>query len=156
MIQYFDFSEVTRIDLKDKDGDILSFNRYTDKAKIIAGFLKCSRTKGEEVLRELEKEYDVYTCKDYQIVLAKSERIIYNFEIGGETWYKGHKYNELNEWAFRKLIDGIKPKEKKAPKLKKVVVTCTEKQVLKAKQLYYAKSIGFDITYKDYARWHLV
>ena len=156
MIQYFDFSEVTRIDLKDKDGDILSFNRYTDKAKTIADFLKSSIKKGEEVLRELEKEYDVYTCKDYQIVLAKDNKIIYNFEIGGETYYNGHKYNELNEWAFRKLVDGIKPKEKKPPKLKKVVVTCTERQVLKAKQLYYAKSIGFDITYKDYARWHLV
>jgi hypothetical protein len=156
MIQYFDFSEVTKIDLIDKDGDVLTFNKYADNSKAVAAFLKCSRTKADEVLEDLRKQYDVFTCSDFQIVLAKGDKIIYNFEAGGETWYNGHKYNELNEWAFRKLVDGIKPKEKKPPKLQNVVVTCTERQVQKAKQLYYAKSIGFDITYKDYAKWHLI
>ena len=90
----------------------------------------------------------------YQIVLAKGDKVIYNFEIAGETWYNGHKYNELNEWAFRALCDGIKPKEKKPPKLKKIVVMSTERQLKKAKQLFYAKNIGFSITAKDYQRWH--
>ena len=33
---------------------------------------------------------------------------------------------------------------------------CTERQLKKAKQLFYAKNIGFSITFKDYQRWHLL
>lgn len=151
----FDFAE-TRKELTDKDGDILVFNVFTDKVKTIAHFLKCSVCKAREVLAELEKEYDVYTCGTFQIVLAKDSRIIYNFEIGGETWYQTHKYNTVNEWQFRKLVEGIKPKEKRPPKQKKITLMITERQQMKARQLFYAHSIGFDINYRDYQKWHLL
>lgn len=152
----FDFSDTEKIELIDADGEKIIFNRYADKSKAIAYFLKCSQTDAEKVLRDLQKNYDVYSCNLYQIVLAKENKIIYNFEICGETWYKGHKYNELNEWAFRKLVDGIKPKEKKPPKSKVITITSTERQLRKAKQLWYAKTIGFNITSKDYIKWHLL
>ena len=150
------FIEDEIIILTDKDGDKIVFNRYADRVSAIRAFLKCSKKEAEKTLEELSREYEVYSCKDYQIVLAKGDKVIYNFEIAGETWYNGHKYNELNEWAFRALCDGIKPKEKKPPKLKKIVVMSTERQVKKAKQLYYANNIGFSITAKDYQRWHLL
>ena len=143
-------------ELSDKDGDKIIFNPYTDKTNAICYFLKCTKTKAIEVQKELEKEYQIFTCSFWQIVLAKENRIVYNFEINGETWFNGHKYNTLNEWAFRKLVEGIKPKEKKPPKPKVITVTSTERQLRKAKQLWYAKTIGFNITSKDYIKWHLL
>ena len=152
----FDFSDTEKIELKDKDGDIIPFNRYSDKTKAICRFLKCNQETTRKVQKELEKDYQIFTCGDWQIVLADNEQIIYNFEIGGESVYLGHKYNELNEFAFRKLVEGIKQKEKKPPKAKTVIVTATERQLRKAKQLWYAKEIGFNITSKDYMKWHLL
>lgn len=50
----------------------------------------------------------------------------------------------------------LKMKAEKKSRLKKMEVTCTEIQLKKAKQLYYAHEIGVDVTYKDYQRWHLL
>lgn len=88
----FDFTE-TRKELTDKDGDVLVFNVFTDKAKTIAHFLKCT------------------VCK---------------------------------------------AKEKRPPKQKRITLICTERQQMKARQLFYAHSIGFDINYRDYQKWHLL
>lgn len=154
--QAFDFSDAILIDLVDADGDVLQMNRYADPTKAISRFLKCSQTKAQETLQELRKEYQVYCTGDFQIVLAQGEKAIYNFELCGETWYKGHKYNPFNEWAFRKLCEGIKPKINKAPKPKQITITATERQVRKAKQLFYARTIGFNIKGNDYQRWHLL
>ena len=154
--QTFDFSDAILIDLVDADGDVLQMNRYADPTKAICRFLKCSQKKAQETLQELRKEYQVYSTGRFQIVLAQGEKAIYNFELCGESWYNGHKYNPFNEWAFRKLCDGIKPKINKAPKQKQVVITATEKQIRKARQLFYARTIGFNITGKDYQRWHLL
>lgn len=154
--QAFDFSDAILIELVDADGDVLQMNRYADPTKAICRFLKCSQKKAQETLQELRKEYQVYCTGSFQIVLAQGERVIYNFELCGETWYKGHKYNPLQEWNFKKLCDGIKPKINKAPKPKQITITATERQVRKARQLFYAKTIGFDISGKDYQRWHLL
>lgn len=150
------FIEDEIIILTDKDGEKLVFNRFADRIKAIQAFLKCTKKEAQETLEMLKKEYEIYSCSEFQIVLTKDNKIIYNFELCGETWYNGHKYNELNEWAFRKLCEGIKPKEKRPPKPKQIIVTATEKQIKKAKQLYYAKNIGFNITTKDYQKFHLL
>ena len=153
----FDFSDTEKIELKDKDGDIIPFNRYSDKTKAICRFLKCNQETARKVQKELEKDYQIFTCGDWQIVLADNEKIIYNFEIGGESVYLGHKYNELNEWDFRAFCEGRKVKtEKKKPKPKTIILTCTESQLKRAKQLYFASSIGFNITQKDYKKYFLL
>ena len=146
------FSENEVAELIDSDGNRMYFNRFTYKIKTICSFLKCSRKQGEEVLRDLQKEYSVFTCRQDQIVLAKGNRIVYNFELAGETVFNGHEYNELNEWDFMKLVKGLKPRKDKT----KINVMCTEIQVKRAMQLYYAISLGFDVTRKDYQRWHLL
>ena len=106
---------------------------------------------------ELEKDWNIYTDgRQEQIVLCKGERLVYNFKLYGQTYLHGHKYNELNEWDFRKLVDGMKPKPEKKSRPKRIIVMCTEIQLRKAKQLWYATKIGFDITAKDYRRWHLL
>lgn len=143
------------ITLKDKDGDDVIMSKYTDKAKAVAYFLHCSKTKAVEHLAKLEKQYDVYTCGFWQIVLAKGTECIYNFELNGESFYQGHKYNELGQWAFIHFIEGRKVEKKKSRK-KDIIIMCTERQLQKAKALMYASKIGFNITYKDYQRWHLL
>lgn len=152
----FDFSDVTEITLEDRDGDRFTFDRYADRISAIRYFLKCTKTRAAQVLEDLEKEWDVYADGMYQIVLCKGKLIAYNFEIYGQTYWHGHKYNELGEWDFRRIVDGLKPKAEKKSRLKKIEVTCTEIQLKKARQLYYAHEIGFDVTYKDYQRWHLL
>lgn len=150
------FFEENVIILTDKDGEKIAFNRYTDKTKTIKNFLHCTNEKANEVLCELEKEYDVITCSDYQIILSKNNLIIYNFEIGGETVYKGHKYNPVNEWDFRDFVEKGKIKKETKKRKKDIELTLTERQLSKAKQLNYASEIGFDIGYNDYALWHIV
>ena len=149
----FDFSEY----FLDKDGDKVKVNYLSDTIKEIESFLKCSKAKAVEVLAELKKEYDVYSNNN-QIILIQNNKVVYNFEMFGMTFYCGHKYNDCNEWDFRNFVEGKKTKiEKKqtSRRLPKITVTATEKQIKKAQQLYYAKSIGLDITYKDYQRFYL-
>lgn len=45
----------------------------------------------------------------------------------------------------KQLLEGLKDLDDDA-----------EIQLKKARQLYYAHEIGFDVTYKDYQRWHLL
>lgn len=151
----FDIGQYVLISLFDIDGDEIIMNKDADPKKAISYFLNCSTKKAGEVLEELKKDYDVYATSFWQIVLAQGNKVIYNFEINGETWYNGHKYNELGKYQFIKLVEGIRPKSRKPAREKKITLTVTEQQLKKAKQLYYAKSIGFNITYKDYQKWHL-
>lgn len=146
------------VTLIDKDGDKFVFNRWADKNKAVMSFLHCTKSRASEVIKDPEKDWDIYTDgRQEQIVLCKGERIVYNFELCGQTYYlHGHKYNELNEWDFRKLVDGMKPKLEKKSRPKRIIVMCTEIQLKKAKQLWYATKIGFDVTAKDYQRWHLL
>lgn len=37
-----------------------------------------------------------------------------------------------------------------------IKITCTKEQLKRAKQLWYAKTIGFNIRYEDYKRWKLL
>lgn len=149
---YFDFSET----LIDADGDKVFIDIMTDPLKVIAMFLKCSKTKGREVYGLLSKEYQLY-ANPCQIILAQGGKVLYNFEMYGQTYYNGHKYNEVNEWDFRNFVDGKKIRtEKKNSVPKKIKITCTEMQLKRAAQLYYAHTIGFDINYKDYARFYLM
>ena len=147
------------IKLKDKDGDKIVVDPLRDTEAEIKGMLNCSSAEAKKTLALLEQEYQVYS-KPCQILLCKKEDVIYNFETYGMTWgteERPHKYNELNEWDFRSFVDGKKLRpEKKTPKIKKVVVTSTETQIKRAKQLYFAKTIGFDITYKDYQKYYLL
>lgn len=149
---YFDFSET----LIDADGDKVFVDIMTDPLKVIAMFLKCSKTKAREVYGLLSKEYQLY-ANPCQIILAQGGKVLYNFEMYGQTYYNGHKYNEVNEWDFRNFVDGKKIRtEKKNSVPKKIKITCTEMQLKRAAQLYYAHTIGFDINYKDYARFYLM
>lgn len=146
-----DFTEV----LTDTDGDKVVVDCLSDTVKEIARFLKCTRTKARQVLKELRKKYTVYSNPG-QIVLADGEKALHNFEIFGQTFYKGHKYNELNEWDFRRFIDGKKKKTRQTAAVRQLALTSTEAQLKRAAQLYYALRIGFDINYKDYRRFYLV
>lgn len=52
---------------------------------------------------------------------------------------------------------GIKPIKEAAEKPPKPIkITCTEIQLKRASQLYYARSAGFNIGYADYQRFYLV
>ena len=145
-----------KITLTDSDGDTFQADSFYSAIKEIARFLKCSKTKANDVLQSLRKQYEVY-AKPGQILLTQDKRIKYNFEMYGQTWYNGHKYNDLTEWDFKSLVEGKKIKKLKKPaSVKTIALTCTERQIKKAKQLYYAHTIGFLITYKDYKRWHLL
>lgn len=152
-----DFSET----LTDADGDTVVVDRLSDSARIISRLLKCSGKKSREVLEKLSKDFDVYSNGfTTQLILAKNGRIIHNFEAHGETRLYGHKYNPVNEWDFRDFLVGKKmrwEKRKAAQKPPKPIkITCTEIQLKRAKQLYYARSVGFNIAYADYKRFYLV
>lgn len=145
--------------LIDPDGDKIKVDKTQSTKEIIdtmSEMLGNTKKEAEETLRELQKEYSVYAKKN-QIILAKGEKVIYNFETYGQTWYNGHKYNELNEWDFRAFCEGRKIKtEKKKPKPKTIILTCTESQLKRARQLYFALQIGFNITQKDYKKYFLL
>lgn len=149
-----DFSDT----LTDADGDTIVVDRLSDTVRIISLLLKCSRKKSREVLEKLQKDFDVYSNGwTTQLILAKNGKIIHNFEAHGETSWHGHKYNPVNEWDFRNFLSGKKTRKEKLPaKVKTLKITCTEIQLKKAKQLYYAHTIGFDIGYADYKRFYLV
>lgn len=149
-----DFSDT----LTDADGDTIVVDRLSDTVRIISLLLKCSRKKSREVLEKLQKDFDVYSNGwTTQLILAKNGNIIHNFEAHGETSWHGHKYNPVNEWDFRNFLSGKKTRKEKLPaKVKTLKITCTEIQLKKAKQLYYAHTIGFDIGYADYKRFYLV
>ena len=145
--------------LIDADGDKIKVDEAQSTKEIIdtmSEMLGVSKTKAEVMLKNLQKDFEVYT-KTNQVILSQNGKVIYNFETYGQTWYNGHKYNELNEWDFRAFCEGRKVKtEKKKPKPKTIILTCTESQLKRAKQLYFASSIGFNIGYKDYKRFYLL
>lgn len=152
-----DFSET----LTDADGDTVVVDRLSDTEMIISRLLKCSRKKSREVLEKLSKDFDVYSNGwTTQLILAKDGKIIHNFEAHGETRMYGHKYNPVNEWDFRDFVAGKKmrwEKRKAAEKPPKPIkITCTEIQLKRARQLYCARSAGFNIGYADYKRFYLV
>ena len=152
-----DFSET----LTDADGDTVVVDRLSDTEMIISRLLKCNRKKSREVLEKLSKDFDVYSNGwTTQLILAKDGKIIHNFEAHGETRMYGHKYNPVNEWDFRDFVAGKKmrwEKRKAAEKPPKPLkITCTEIQLKRARQLYYARSAGFNIGYADYKRFYLV
>lgn len=152
-----DFSET----LTDADGDTVVVDRLSDSARIISRLLKCSRKKSREVLEKLSKDFDVYSNGwTTQLILAKDGRIIHNFEAHGETRMYGHKYNPVNKLDFRDFIAGKKmrwEKRKAAERPPKPIkITCTEIQLKRASQLYYARSAGFSVRYADYKRFYLV
>lgn len=152
-----DFSET----LTDAEGDTVVVDRLSDSARIISRLLKCSEKKSREVLEKLSKDFDVYSNGfTTQLILAKNGRIIHNFEAHGETRMYGHKYNPVNEWDFKDFIAGKKMRweKRKATERppKPLKITCTEIQLKRAKQLYYARSVGFNIGYADYKRFYLV
>ena len=149
----FDFTKT----LFDADGDTLVVPTDFKKEITISSFLHCGKKQALKVLADLEKEYDVY-CNWGQIVLAKGDKAIYNFESFGQTWWHGHKYNIVDEWDFRNFVEGkkIKIEKRKSTRTKDIVLTVTEIQRKRAQQLWYAHTIGFDISYKDYQRFFLV
>ena len=145
--------------LIDADGDKIKVDEAQSTKEIIdtmSEMLGVSKTGAEKILLELQKDYLVY-AKRNQIILAKGKEVIYNFETYGMTWYNWHKYNNLNEWDFRAFCEGRKTRtEKKKPKSKTITVTATETQIKRAKQLYFALSVGFNISYKDYQKYYLL
>ena len=152
-----DFSET----LTDADGDTVIVDRLSDTEMIISRLLKCNRKKSREILEKLSKDFDVYSNGwTTQLILAKDGKIIHNFEAHGETRLYGHKYNPVNEWDFRDFVAGKKmrwEKRKAAEKPPKPLkITCTEIQLKRARQLYYARSAGFNIGYADYKSFYLV
>jgi len=153
--QLFDFSDITKIELQSENG-VFVFNQFSNPVPAICYLGKIGKKKAEEILLELEKAYKVYSVSYFEIALVKDNQIVQHFTIGGGLWNNGEWVQILNEWDFRKLIAGQKVKTYKAPKPKKITVTATERQIKKAKQLFYAKSIGFEITGKDYQKWHLL
>lgn len=145
--------------LTDADGDKIIVDRLSDTVRIISLLLKCSGKKSREVLEKLSKDFDVYSNGfTTQLILAKDGRIIHNFEAHGETHLYGHKYNPVNEWDFRDFVAGKKIRKRKAAERppKPLKITCTEIQLKRARQLYYARSAGFNIGYADYKRFYLV
>lgn len=152
-----DFSDT----LTDADGDTIVVDRLSDTVGIISRLLKCSGKKAREVLEKLQKDFDVYSNEwTTQLILAKNGKIIHNFEAHGETYMCGHKYNPVNEWDFRDFVAGKKMRweKRKASERppKPIKITCTEIQLKRAKQLYFAYTIGFNISYADYKRFYLV
>ena len=141
------------IKLKDKDGDRIVVDPLRDTEAEIKEMAGCSSAEAKKRLPFWNKEYQVYS-KPCQILLCKNEEVIFNFETYGMTWgteENPHKYNELNEWDFRSFGREKDPNRKESPENKKrIIVTSTETQIKRAKQLFYAKTIGFNITYKDY------
>lgn len=145
--------------LIDADGDKIKVDEAQSTKEIIdtmSEMLGVSKTKAEKILLELYKDFSVY-ARQNQIILAKGKEVIYNLETYGMTWYNGHKYNNLNEWDFRAFCEGRKTRtERKKPKPKAITVTATETQLKRAKQLYFALSVGFNISYKDYQKYYLL
>lgn len=154
--QTFNFTDFTTIEIESIDGTVLPFNCYSNPVPCIARFLKCSTKKAALILTDLEKEYDVYTVSNFELALCKDNKAVYHFIYSGTLIYNNHEYQVMNEWSFRSLVEGRKPKQKKPPKPKTITLTCTERQLRKAKQLYYAMKIGFNIKAKDYQKWHLL
>jgi hypothetical protein len=110
----------------------------------------------KSINEKLKKEWDVYAAP-CQIILSKNGLIKHNFEMYGQTWWHGHKYNTVNEWDFRSFVENGKTKIKTAAKsCKGIRLTCTERQIKKALQLDYARRIGFDVTRSDYQRFYLL
>ena len=153
--QAFNFSDITAIELKGENG-VFMFNQFSSPVPTICYLGKVGKKKAEQILLGLEKEYKVFSVSYFEIALVKDGQITHHFTIGGGMWNNGQWVQMLNEWDFRKLIAGQKVKTYKAPKPKKITITATERQIKKAKQLFYAKSIGFEITVKDYQKWHLL
>jgi hypothetical protein len=147
----FDFS----VKLTDKDGDSVTVDGLYNPLNEIERFLSCTKKEAVGVLDRL-KEWDVYAAP-CQIILAKNGLIAHNFEVYGQTWWHGHKYNTVNEWDFRSFVENGKTKKKTAAKpCKGILLTCTERQIRKAMQLDYARRIGFDVTRSDYQRFYLL
>lgn len=148
----FDFS----VKLTDKDGDPFTVDGLYNPLKEIERFLSCTKKEASEIFQKLKKEWDVYAAP-CQIILSKNGLIEHNFEMYGQTWWHGHKYNTVNEWDFRSFVENGKTKIKTAAKpCKEIRLTCTERQIKKALQLDYARAIGFDIGQKDYRRFYLL
>ena len=150
----FDFTKT----LFDADGDTLVMPTDFKKEITISSFLRCGKKQALEVLADLEKEYDVY-CKWGQIVLAKGDKCLINFEECGQSYGTEscpHKYNLLGVWEFRDFINKGKAPKQKVSKPKKIEIVATEIQLKRAQQLWYAYKLGFDVNYKDYQRFYLV
>lgn len=122
--ELFDFSET----LTDADGDTVVVSLLSDTVFEITLFLKCSKKKALEVLETLQKDFDVYSNPE-QIILAKGNKIIHNFELHGETYFHGHKYNPVNEWDFKQFLQGKKTRNEKRKSAerppKPLKITCT-------------------------------
>lgn len=147
----FDFS----VKLTDKDGDFVTIDGLYNPLNEIERFLSCTKKEAVGVLDRL-KGWDVYAAP-CQIILAKNGLIEHNFEMYGQTYWHGHKYNTVNEWDFRSFTENGKTKKKTAAKpCKGIQLTCTERQIKKAMQFDYARAIGFDVTRSDYQRFYLL
>lgn len=58
------------VTLIDKDGDKFVFNRWADKNKAVMSFLHCTKSRASEVIKDLERDWDIYTDgRQEQIVL---------------------------------------------------------------------------------------
>lgn len=150
----FDFYKT----LYDADGDKVIMPTDFKKEITISSFLRCGKKQAMKVLADLEKEYDVY-CNWGQIVLAKGDKCLFNFEECGQSYGTElcpHKYNTITEWDFRDFVNGKKLKTQKQKRSPKITITCTEMQLKRAQQLWYAYQLGFDVTWKDYKRFYLV
>lgn len=148
----FNFREV----LTDSDGDTVTVDGNYDPLKEIQRFLACTKKEAQTVLQNLKADFEVFAAP-CQIILAKGGKVVHNFEMYGQTWWHGHKYNTVNEWDFRSLVENGKTKKKTAAKpCKGIKLTCTERQIKKAMQLDYARRIGFDVTRSDYQRFYLL
>ena len=145
--------------LIDSDGDEILVDCLSDKIKEISNLMKCSKVEAQKILKRLEKDYQVYAAP-FQIILARGGRAIYNFERYGQTYGTKeypHKYNVVDDWDFRKFIMGQKIKtERKKRAIEPIEIACTEIQLKRAAQLWYAYTIGFDIGYSVYKRFYLL
>lgn len=147
----------SEIALTDTEGNKIYFDTFAmSPIQEIKRFLNCSKKKALEVLKKLQKNYDIYTNTN-QIVLARNGKIIHNFELYGNTYYNGHKYNNVNKWDFINFVNKAKsPKTRQVKQAKQPKITATELQIKRANQIYYASKIGFDVDYNDYKRFYLV
>ena len=147
----FDFS----VKLTDKDGDSVTVDGLYNPLKEIERFLSCTKKEASEIFQRLKKEWDVYAAP-CSIILAKNGLIEHYFEMYGQTYWHGHKYNTVNDWDFKEFVQKNKLKEKKSRPPKKLVLTVTEPQAKRARQIAYASMIGFDVDWHDYKRFYLI
>ena len=150
-MELFDFTEI----LTDKDGDTVSVDANYNPLKEIQRFMSCTKKEACIILDNLKKDYDVYAglCR---IILTHGKTIEHDFEMYGQTYWHGHKYNTVNDWDFKEFVQKNKLKEKKSRPPKKLVLTVTEPQAKRARQIAYASMIGFDVDWHDYKRFYLV